>query len=115
MFTLRWSPEARSNYDGVKEAADKASASRLGDRKAKSSRQEGLLKQINKTLQHLSDNPKHPGLCTHKYSSLRDPSGKSREVFEAYAQNDTPRAYRVFWCYGTSRGEITILAITPHP
>ena len=37
------------------------------------------------------------------------------KVFEAYAQHRTPGAYRVFWCYGPGPGEITILAITPHP
>jgi hypothetical protein len=41
-----------------------------------------------------------------------DPAAK---VFEAYAQNKTPGAYRVFWCYGPEQGEITVIAITPHP
>jgi hypothetical protein len=38
-------------------------------------------------------------------------------VFEAYAQNRTPGAYRIFWCYGPDKdkGDITITAITPHP
>jgi hypothetical protein len=36
-------------------------------------------------------------------------------MFEAYAQNDTPGAYRIMWCYGPGKGEITIVAITPHP
>ena len=31
------------------------------------------------------------------------------------AKNKTPGAYRVFWCYGPNTGEITIIAITPHP
>lgn len=37
------------------------------------------------------------------------------DVFESYAQNKTPGAYRIFWTYGPSKAEITILAITPHP
>lgn len=52
-------------------------------------------------------------MYTHKYDSLSGPNGE--EVFEAYAENNTPGAYRIFWYYGPSRGMITILAITPHP
>ncbi|MCH2547738.1 MAG: hypothetical protein MK052_09040 [Alphaproteobacteria bacterium] len=39
----------------------------------------------------------------------------SKEVFEAYAENKTPGAYRIFWFYGPDKKEITIVAITPHP
>lgn len=31
------------------------------------------------------------------------------------AQNKTPGADRIFWCYGPEKGEMTIIAITPHP
>jgi len=41
-----------------------------------------------------------------------DPQAK---VFEAYVQNRTPGAYRVFWCYGPEPIQITVIAITPHP
>ena len=41
-----------------------------------------------------------------------DPDTK---VFEAYVQNRTPGAYRIFWCYGPKQGENTIIAITPNP
>jgi hypothetical protein len=44
------------------------------------------------------------------------------KVFEAYAQNDTPGAYRIFWHYGPDEGSgnkriavITVVAIIPHP
>jgi hypothetical protein len=37
------------------------------------------------------------------------------EVFEAYAENKTPAAWRIFWYYGPDRKQITILTITPHP
>jgi hypothetical protein len=115
VFTLRWSAEARSQYDALQDAAQKALSSRQKAGRSKSSRQEGLFKQVHKALLYLSDNPRHPGLRTHRYQSLSDPSGLGREVYEAYAQNDTPGAYRIFWCYGPQRSEITILAITPHP
>jgi hypothetical protein len=29
--------------------------------------------------------------------------------------NRTPNADRVFWCYGPDKGDITMIAITPHP
>lgn len=58
-------------------------------------------------------NLKHPLLNTHKYDEIKGPSGEA--VFESYAQNNTPGAYRIFWCYGLGKKEITVIAITPHP
>jgi hypothetical protein len=63
----------------------------------------------------LAENPRHPGLQTHEFRSLEHPFNPNDKVFEAYAQNRTPGAYRVFWCYGPANSEITIIAITPHP
>lgn len=71
------------------------------------------LKAVNKALAYLESNPRHPGLNSHKYSSLSGPS--EEEVFEVYAENKRPAAYRIFWHYGPQRKDITILAITPHP
>jgi hypothetical protein len=71
------------------------------------------LKAVRKTLGLLETNPRHPGLNTHKYSDIAGPNGE--DVFEAYAENNTPGAYRVFWIYGPGKDAITIIAITPHP
>ena len=71
------------------------------------------LKAVQKTLGYLEKNPRHPSLNTHKYSSLEGPCGE--EVFEAYAENNTPGAYRIFCYYGPKPKHITIVAITPHP
>ncbi len=71
------------------------------------------LKAVRKALAYLENNPRHPGLNTHKFSSLTGPNGE--EIFEAYAENKTPAAYRIFWFYGPDQQEITIIAITPHP
>ena len=71
------------------------------------------LKSVRKALGYLELNPRHQGLNTHKYSSLSGPNGE--EIFEAYAENNTPGAYRIFWFYGPQKNQITILAITPHP
>ncbi len=71
------------------------------------------LKAVRKALGLLEANPRHPGLNTHKFESIKGPNGE--EVFEAYAENKTPDAWRIFWIYGPGRNQITILAITPHP
>jgi hypothetical protein len=71
------------------------------------------LKAVRKTLGYLETNPRHPSLNTHKYTSFKGPNDE--EIFEAYAENNTPAAYRVFWFYGPNKKEITILTITPHP
>ncbi len=117
MFQIRWTDEARSQYGLLKEAAETTEAARQSQGKSKSSKQEGLFKQVQKSVALLADNPKHPGLRTHEYSGpgLEHPYDPKERVFEAYAQNNTPGAYRVFWCYGPQKGHITIIAITPHP
>lgn len=74
---------------------------------------EKRLKAVRKALGFLEVNPRHQGLNTHKYSSLKGPKGE--EVFEAYAENNTPAAYRIFWHYGPGKNEITVIAITAHP
>jgi hypothetical protein len=71
------------------------------------------LKAVRKSLGYLETDPRHPSLNTHKYSILIGPNGE--EVFEAYAENKTPAAYRIFWYYGPGKKKITQLAIIAHP
>ena len=81
----------------------------------------GVLKQVRKTLGYLETNLRAKSLQTHEYESLT--RRYKRKVFEAYAQQNTPGAYRVFWHYGDdeidARGKripiITVILITPHP
>jgi hypothetical protein len=70
-------------------------------------------KKVLKTLGLMETNIRHPGLNTHKYDSLSGPKGEY--IFEAYVENKTPAAFRVFWYYGPKQAEITVLSITPHP
>lgn len=70
------------------------------------------LKSVRKALALLEKDARHNSLQTHKYESLRGPNGE--EVFEAYAENKTPAAYRIFWYYGSGKQKI-IIAITAHP
>lgn len=70
-------------------------------------------KAVVKAIKYLQNNPRHPSLNTHEFYSLKGFSDK--RIFEAYAENHTPAAYRIFWYYGPDKQEITIVAITPHP
>lgn len=115
MFTLRWADEATAEYARLKQKVEAAASRTKAQRKRKSSRDEGLFKQVHKCVSLLAENPRHPSLETHEFRSLDHPFSPGEKVFEAYAQNKTPGAYRIFWCYGPATGEITILAITPHP
>lgn len=114
MFKKIWTPEAEQTFLEIESNAKKSFENRLKNKILKSSNIEGLFKQIYKTVNLLSENPRHPGLKTHEYDSIVNPYDKKEKVFEAYVQNNTPGAYRVFWCYGPNKKEITIIAITPH-
>ena len=72
-----------------------------------------VAKAVIKSLKFMKINLKHPSLQTHKYDEIEGPNGE--EIFESYAQNKTPGAYRIFWYYCPRKKIITIVAITPHP
>jgi hypothetical protein len=55
----------------------------------------------------LGENPRHRSLQTHEIDELT--------VFDAYLENITPSAGRVFWAYGPDKGDITVLGVEPHP
>lgn len=79
-------------------------------------RDKGLTKRYKAVLSalgKLQHNPRHPGLNTHSYESLQGFSGE--KIFEAYAENNTPAAYRLFFHYGPGEKVITIYSIQPHP
>jgi len=97
MFQIRLTQEAQDQYDVLKK--DKGFKKRQ--------------KAVQKTLKFLKVNPRHPSLQTHKFTSLEGPEGE--EIFESYAEQNTPAAYRVFWYYGPEKQQITVVTITPHP
>ena len=96
-FSLSFTPTAKASLKELK------SFSHLAKR----------FKEVSKALNLLQENPRHPGLQTHEFYSFKGSRGE--KVFEAYAEQDTPAAYRIFFFYGRERGEIIIVAITPHP
>jgi hypothetical protein len=97
LFELHWTDEAKRIYSNLKSDAS----------------QERRYKDVKKTLTYLQTDLRHPSLETHEFRSIDGPNGE--KVFEAYAQQKTPAAYRIFWFYGPSRGKITVLTITAHP
>ena len=89
MYTYNWEPQASADYKKIEEAAKSALDKRKkGLRKTKkpkkSSKQEGLFKQVRKTLKFLESNPRHPSLQTHEYDSLPHPWDPKEKVLEAY-------------------------------
>ena len=96
-FQILVTPQAKADLAAL--AKDKAAAKHL--------------KSVQKALGLLETNLRHPSLQTHEYEALKGPNGE--KVYEAYAENKTPAAYRIFWHYGPERGTISVLTITAHP
>jgi hypothetical protein len=101
---IDFTPTADAQYSALEKAPSKAR----------------IFEQVRKALSYLEIDPHHPSLNTHEFTSLAGANGE--KVFEAYAQNNTPCAYRIFWHYGPdeTKGKkrvpaITVVAITPHP
>jgi hypothetical protein len=97
LFDLYWADAANETYTSLK-----ADTSRKKQYKA-----------VKRALKLLAKNPRYPSLGTHEFLSLKGPKGE--KVWEAYAEQNTPRAYRILWYYGPPKGIITIFMITPHP
>ena len=100
---IKFTPKADEQYSALENAPSKA-----------------IFLQVRKALSYLEIDPRHPGLNSREFTSLAGANGE--KMFEAYAQNNTPGAYRTFWHYGPdeTKGKgrtpvITIIAITPHP
>lgn len=70
-------------------------------------------KKLVKALNYLSENPRHNSLASHEIAELTRRHGV--KIFQSYLENRTPAAGRIFWAYGPSKGDITVLAIEPHP
>jgi len=70
-------------------------------------------KAVKNAIRFLSSNPRHKSLETHEFTTLR--GSNEEKIFEAYAEQSTPAAYRIFWYYGHDKNQITIIAITHHP
>ena len=97
MFDLYWADAAKETYTSLKADTSKKKQ----------------CKAVKRAIKLLAKNPRHTSLETHEFMSLKGP--KREKIWEAYAEQNTPGAYRILWYYGPSRGVITIFMITPHP
>ena len=87
-FFLSFTQTAKANFKELKE----------------SSHLEKRFKAASKALRFLQENPHHPSLQTHEFSSPEDPNGE--KVFEVYAEQDTLAVYRIFSSTVTIRGRL---------
>lgn len=71
------------------------------------------LRKVINTLARIEQNPRHPGLNTHQYMGRKGPHGET--VWQAYVENRTPGAWRIWFSYGPGREVISIITIGPHP
>ena len=97
IFDLHFSDRAKDQLKNLKQ--DKGLAKRY--------------KAVTEALKKLQQNPRYPSLQTHEFHSLFGPNGE--KIFEAYAEQNTPAAYRIFFHYGPEKGVISIISIMPHP
>jgi hypothetical protein len=78
-----------------------------------SGKEKSLFNKLIKALKLLESNPRSNSLATHEIDALSIKYGF--KVFQSYLENKVPSAGRIFWAYGPDKGQITILAIEPHP
>ena len=105
MFVIHMGvPEMEEFWNTLTERVSDGTASKSDSR---------LYNLIRKALVLLSNDPRHPGRKIHEIDVLT--ARYETKVFCSYLQNKTPAAGRIFWCYGPGKGDITILAIEPHP
>lgn len=99
MTNLRVTDRAKNDLDSLK--ADPS--------------QEKRYKKVLKTLALLQTNRRHPSLNVHKLSSIPHylASGEKVDVWEAYVENNTPRAWRVLFHLG-ERDVVTVITVREH-
>ena len=87
--------------------------SELADRNQLKGNDKKLFKQLIKSLNYISQNPKHNSLKTHEIIPLSQRYGM--KVWQSYLENKTPSAGRIYWVYGPGKNQITIIGLEPHP
>jgi len=88
----------------------------LSDRQRQSllnKEEQKFFKKLIKVLGYLQENPRHNSLQSHEIDDLSRKYGL--KIFQSHLENNTPAAGRIFWAYGPGKGDITILAVEPHP
>ena len=75
--------------------------------------EERFFRRFVKALGYLAANPRHNSLASHEIEELSRQHGF--KIFQSYLENRTSAAGRIFWAYGPDRGDLTVLAVEPHP
>jgi hypothetical protein len=75
--------------------------------------EEKFFKRFVKALGYLAANPRHNSLASHEIEDLTRKYGF--KIFQSYLENKVASAGRIFWAYAPDKGDITILAVEPHP
>jgi hypothetical protein len=101
----------RMGLPEMQEFWDDLSARKVQDALGKD--EEKFFKKFVKVLGFLQENPLHNSLRSHEIEPLTRRCGF--KIFQSYLENNTPAAGRIFWAYGPNQGEITVLAVEPHP
>ena len=85
-----------------------------GHRNGKNSKKdEELYMKWGSALKKLSADPMYPSLHTHEIEPLSRRYGM--KVWQAYLENKTSKARRMYWVYGPDQKDITIIGLEPHP
>ncbi|HAX48375.1 MAG TPA: hypothetical protein PK605_07635 [Ignavibacteria bacterium] len=87
--------------------------SELADRNQLKGNDRKLFKQLIKSLNYLSQNPRHNSLNSHEIIPLSQRYGV--KVWQSYLENKKPAAGRIYWVYGPGKNQITIIGLEPHP
>jgi mRNA-degrading endonuclease YafQ of YafQ-DinJ toxin-antitoxin module len=66
-------------------------------------------RRVQRTMELLADDPRHPSLRTKKY-------GAGQDVWQSYVENNTPSAWRIWWMWDPVEPDtIIVVAFGPHP
>jgi hypothetical protein len=64
-------------------------------------------KRLQKALDQLAADPRHPGLRSKRYVE---------ETWQSYVANNTPGAWRIWWIYDSNNEDtIIVVGFGPHP
>lgn len=93
----------------MKFALDITPAAQKGIKAIRKSGDRGKLKQVEKTLSNLAENPAHPSLHTHRMKA--EPRfGNRDDLWISYVRIG-PGGERVLWAYGDQGEEVKIIEI----
>lgn len=78
-----------------------------------SKNEEELYKKFGNAIKKISEDPFYPSLHTHEIKALSKRYGV--KVWQSYVENNVSKARRIYWVYGPSSKEITIIGFSLHP